>query len=171
MRFSFFVNRRREENKMRLVTVSGLAALIGAIAVSPAIAQAEGDDASAPSYRSLMPLQIDINKFELVGSSEFGVGADEHGSVEGWLEHDFDTVALMPIDNMAACSGLTLTYSSGETEEYPLLAPGLLSHKQIYQIMLCPRKMTLNKLKKSQFRCGKRCGPLPVKLAKPSFSR
>jgi hypothetical protein len=71
----------------------------------------------------------------LVGSSEFVVGADENGSVEGWLEHNFDTVALMPIDNMAACSSLTLKYSSGETEEYPLLSPGLLSHKQIYQIV------------------------------------
>ena len=120
---------------MRFVTLSSLAALIAAIAVSPAIAQTDSDHASPPHYRNLMPLQVDIDRFELVGSGEFGVGTDENVSVEGWLDHDFDTVALMPIDNMAACSGLTLTYTSGETEDYPLLSPGLLSHKQIYQIV------------------------------------
>lgn len=120
---------------MHFVSVSSLTAFIAAIAVSPAIAQTGGDQASQPSYRSLMPLQVDIDRFELVGSSEFGVGTDDNGSVAGWEDHEFDTVALMPIDNMAACSGLTLTYSSGETEDYPLLSPGLLSHKQIYQIV------------------------------------
>lgn len=119
---------------MRFATLSRLATFLAAIAVSPAIAQAEGDHVSAPSYRSLMPLQIDIDRFELVGSSEFGVGMDENGSVEGWQDRNFDTVVLMPIDNLAACSGLTLTYTSGETEDYPLLSPGLLSHKQIYQL-------------------------------------
>ena len=135
---------------MRLVTVSGLAALIGAIAVSPAIAQDDGNQSSPPTYRSLMPLQVDIDRFEFVGNGEFGTGSDESSTVEGWMDHNFDTVAIMPTDNMAACSGLTLNYISGETEDYPLLSPGLLSHKQIYQIV--PRG-ELGELSSIEARC------------------
>ena len=120
---------------MRFVSISSLAVLTAALVFSSANAQTDGDHVSPLRYRTLMPLQVDINRFELVGSSEFGVGLDDNGSVAGWQDHDFDTVALMPIDNMAACSSLTLNYTSGETEDYPLLSPGLLSHKQIYQIV------------------------------------
>jgi len=121
---------------MRNTTLVGLVLLMAGGPVSPAAAQDGSEEPPAVKYRSLMPLQVDIEKFTLVGSSEFAPGDDESNSVHGWSDHDFDTVAIMPLDNMAACSDLTVTYTSGEVEDFPLLRPGLLSHKQIYQVVL-----------------------------------
>ncbi len=121
---------------MQNTTVLGLVLLIAGGLALPATAQESSEETPAVKYRSLMPLQVDIDKFTLVGSGEFAAGRDETNSIHGWSDNNFDTVAIMPLDNMAACSDLAVNYSSGETESFPLLRPGLLSHKQIYQVVL-----------------------------------
>ncbi len=121
---------------MRKPIIFGLLSVIAGALVVPVAAQDSSGEAPTVNYRSLMPLQVDIEKFVSVGSGEFGAGIGETKSIHGWSDHNFDTIAMMPLDNLAVCVDLTVTYASGDEEHLLLIRPGLLSHKQIYEVLL-----------------------------------
>jgi hypothetical protein len=103
-----------------------LATLCVAGAVAPALAQDAGP-------RPLLPLSVELGQFMAVGEASFGAESATQ-TIEGFGAQDFDSVVLMARDSLLLCSGFNITFASGEEEAYPLLAPGLLSQSQLYQI-------------------------------------